>query len=253
MATSVAQIITDAYRQSNLVAVGTTPNTNQVTEALHYLNRIVRSVFGNEVGEHLQDVPVGKTNYNRPSGYPYDDYQSDTTWYVPENSRIILNLSSAASLYLHPNPDAGTRFAVIDANNNVGTYNVTINGNGRMIEGGLTVTLSTSGVANEWMYRDDLANWVKYSTLLSTDTFPFPERFDDFFITELAIRLNPSYGVAMNDQVATAYKKARKQLQSRYRQHRPVGVEKGLVRLPSNPYRNALSDNTTAFNKGRTS
>jgi hypothetical protein len=48
--TLVSEIITDAFRQSNLVAVGTTPTTEETTEALRYLNRIVKSVFGNEAG-----------------------------------------------------------------------------------------------------------------------------------------------------------------------------------------------------------
>ena len=57
---TVYQIIVDAYRQSNLNAVGIAPTQLQEDEGLRYLNRIVKSVFGNEAGDRLVAFPIGR-------------------------------------------------------------------------------------------------------------------------------------------------------------------------------------------------
>ena len=90
--TITQQIITDAYRQSNLLSIGESPSLAQQDEGLRYLNRIVKSVFGNEAGDPLEVFPVGRNHINRPSGYPWHGTTPDNDWYVPKNTRIMLNL-----------------------------------------------------------------------------------------------------------------------------------------------------------------
>ena len=48
MATLVSQIIEDAYREANLIAVGESPTTAQQTEGLRLYNRFITSLFGND-------------------------------------------------------------------------------------------------------------------------------------------------------------------------------------------------------------
>lgn len=231
--TLVSEIITDAYRQSNLVAVGGSPTTAETTEALRYLNRIVLSVFGNEVGDPLTAFPLGDTNIVRPSGFPYYDANPGPEWFVPKNARVVLNLNNTLSMYLHPMPNDGTRFAVNDIAGSLATSNVTVYGNGRTIENATSVILSTAGLDQEWFFRADTGNWVKSSPLLSSDTFPFPSEFDDFFITLLAGRINPSNGTAMDPQSQLALDRARTQLRARYKQEVPVSPNLAVIRLPN--------------------
>lgn len=230
--TLTSQIITDAYRQSNVLAIGTLPTADQQAEALRYLNRIVKSVFGNEAGDPLEVFPVGRKNIQRPSGYPWWNTVPDDDWFVPKNTRIMLNLEEPVSLYLHPQPDDGSRFAVIDTGENLSTYNTQVYGNGRLIEGAFNITLSTDGEDKEWFYRADLGNWLLYAPLIDSTPFPFPEEFDDYFITLLAIRLNPQYGVQLDPQSKMIFDRSLRQLRARYTQDIFMGSELGLVRMP---------------------
>jgi len=229
--TTVTEIINDAFRQSNLVAAGGSPTAPQSTEALRYLNRIVKSVFGTEVGEALSAIPIGGGNISRPSGYPWYGDTPDGDWVVPKNVRVVLNLENSLDLYLHPEPNDGTRFALADAASNLGTNALTVYGNGRTIEGSTSVTFNTDGETGEWFYRQDTANWAKYAPLAELDTFPFPEEFDDYFITMLALRINPSYGTMLDNQSAEVMRRSKTQLRARYNQNVPVRSDLALLRL----------------------
>ena len=229
--TLVSTIISDAFRQSNLLALGATPTDNQSTEALRYLNRIVKGVFGKEAGENFTAFPIGRGNINRPSGYPWYNDVPDADWFIPENTRLILNAESSLDLYLDPNPDDGARFAVVNPADNLATYPVTVHGNGRLIEDAQSILLDTDGYAAEWFYRADLATWTIYSPLDATDTFPFPEEFDDFFITLLSMRLNPSYGAEMDEQSVQMFKRAQNILRARYGQTEEMPSELALLRM----------------------
>ena len=231
--TIVSEIITDAYRQSNLIEINGSPSLAQQQEALRYLIRIVKSVFGNEAGDPLEVFPIGRNNIERPSGYPWYDTVPDNDWFVPKNTRVMLNLERPVTLYLHPDPDDGSRFAAIDVAENLATYNCTVQGNGRLIEGGFNITLNTDNLDAEWFYRADLGNWLRYAPLEIADEFPFPVEFDDFFITLLAIRLNPSYGQRLDEQSRYTFERASRQLKARYTQNIPVRSELALLRMPN--------------------
>lgn len=228
--TVVSQIISDALRQSNLIALGTSPTLAQQSEGLRFLNRIVRSVFGNEAGENLTPFPLGKLNIDRPQGFPWYNQQPSGQWYVPENYRLMANLQEPLTVYLHPMPDDGARVGVVDVAGNFATHNFTIDGNGRSIEGANSLVLSTNGTKEVWFYRADEGNWMKTTNLTESDTFPFPEEFDDMFITMLAMRLNPAYGRAMDQQSAMVLNRARTQFRARYKNNIPTRSEEGLLR-----------------------
>jgi hypothetical protein len=205
--TLVSSIITDAYRESNLIPLIATPSANQVTEALRRLNNIIMSTVGNEAGDELRDL-----NY----GGDYDQSTCLREW-LPRNVRLVLNLDAAVSLDAHPYPFEGQRLSFIDVGDNLNTYNVTISGNGRLIEGASSVTLSVDGDSRQWMYRSDTGNWVKIEELEEDDDMPFPLEFDDYFITALAMRLNPRYGQELHPLSLEALRRSRSQLRSRYR------------------------------------
>lgn len=205
--TLVSQIITDAYRESNIIPLGASPNTNQDAEALRRLNVIVLSTIGNEAGDELIDINIGG-EFDQADMFPD---------FVPENARLVLNLEEATELNLHPHPYDGMRLALIDVGSNLATYNLTLNGNGRNIEGASTLVLSTDDVSFQWMYRADLGNWVLLTELETSDELPFPLEFDDYFVTYLATRLNPKYGQILPPESYAALQRMRSQIRARYR------------------------------------
>ena len=230
--TTVYQIIVDAYRQSNLIALGVSPTQAQEVEALRYLNRIVTSAFGNEVGDPLVGFPIGRHNIDRPIGYPWWDTVPDNYWFVPKNTRCNLNLNSAITLYLDPDPIDGSRFAVVDASNNLATYPATVKGNGFFIDGAEETVLNTNGLEVEYFFRADLGEWKKYSPLTLFDELPFPSDFDDYFILTLAFRLNPAYQRQLDPQSKIMMDRNKAQLVARYSQIIPTPSEAALIRMP---------------------
>lgn len=205
--TLVSDIIKRAYRETNLIPLVADPSANQSSEALPLLNSLIMSAIGNEVGDELFEVNYGGDN----------DQSSYISDWVPDNARLVLNLSAAVTLTLDPYPYEGQRLGVVDAGSNLNTYNLTLDGNGRNIEGAATLVLSTDDTYSQWMYRSDTGNWVKIESLDTTDEMPFPIEFDDYFAIMLAIRLNPRYGQELNTQSFEALKRYRSQIRARYR------------------------------------
>lgn len=202
--TLVSDIITAAYRESNLIPLVSTPNTNQQTEALNRLNPLLMSTIGNEVGDGFTDVNIGGD---------YDQSELISTC-IPLNTRLNVILTAADTFLLHPKPQDGQRVAVIG---DFDTYNLIIDGNGRNIESAATVTLSAANTVSQWLYRADTGNWFLIEVLEAADTWPLPLEFDDFFITMLALRINPRYGQAVVPETLEYMKRMRSQLRARYR------------------------------------
>jgi hypothetical protein len=229
--TLVSEIIRDAYRESNLIAITADPTSEEETEGLRLLNRIVSGTYGIDAGEELQVVPIGNNNISRPADYPYYNQVPEVTdWYVPQNSRLVLNLTASLTVYLPPDPEDGARLAIQDKSDNLATYNLTVVANGRTIGDATSVTLSTDGLNSEYFYNADSGNWAILSPLEADDTFPFPTEFEDLFVIDLAVRLNPRHGVTVDPQSSGRYFKVLKAFKARYRQHREAASELGLLR-----------------------
>lgn len=257
--TQVSQILYDAYRQSNTISINQqTLTPKQEDEALRYLNRIVKGVYGNEAGDPLQSFPVGRNHIQRPAGFPGWDAETGLLdWYVPVNMRVVLNLEQPQNLWLSPVPGDGARFAVVDASKNLDQFPCTVYGNGRMIEGQFSIDLTEADLDAEWFYRADIGNWVRSSPLTADMLFPFPEEFDFFFIIQLAISLQPSYGMNLDPQTQATFMRSQQQLRARYTQEIQVPSELGLLRMPRtahdrNAWRDAYFWNSpnSMFNKG---
>lgn len=249
--TLVSSIITDAYRESNLIAISTSPTTAEVTEALRLVNRIFYSVFGTKMGENLSPFPIGRNNIEAPSGYPGYTNTPYSDWIVPDNTQLVLNLTEATTVNLNPAPRDGARLAIQDASGNLATYNLTINGNGRLIEAASSATLSTDSLVREWFFRADLGDWKRISALIASDTWPFPEKYDDLFITALAMRLNPRYSNETGQETIEAYRTGLKAFRAQYRQVAQMGSELGLTRLTSTHRTTDLGGDYDLFETGR--
>lgn len=215
--TLVASIIQQSLRETNIIPNNANPNPNEALEAVARLQTLVLSVLGNEAGYVLEDWNVvSATNILKPSSF----VQNPTGFTVAAQSRLICNLAAATTLLLDPQPQDGQRFSVVDAALNFATNNLTLNGNGRLIEGAPTAVLATDGFASQWIYRADLATWVVVDPLVEGSEMPFPEDFDDYFIIMLAMRLNPRYGRTLTQESQARLMQQRNQMILRYNQSR---------------------------------
>lgn len=233
----VSAIIRRGYRAANLIPISGTPNSNETTEALGLLNSFVQSILGNGAGEELSDLDIGGDN----------DQTSYVTSGIPENVRLVLNLSAAEELDLHPAPYDGQQLAIVDVGANLATYNLVLNGNGRRIEGAASVTLSENSLSRRWFYRADTGNWVRMAEMVAGDTFPFPLEFENYFGVELALLLAPQNSAKIQEENAVVLETGRSKIASRYRRPRDVH-DSGTYGLMGQSTGGGTSE---AFNRGR--
>lgn len=230
-------IITGAYRESNILGIGVAPNVDQTNEALERLQSLVASVFGKDVGENLSDWPVGVDNVNTnwPDGYPC---WTINEWSYPrQNVRLLLNASMAQNIWLPKSPDNGARIRIVVVSQDLNTYPVTIHGNGRLVEGGDTLLLSDTATAPRVLFYDaERADWVRVEPITEDGQFPFPLEFDDYFITRLAMRINPRYGRALMAESGQRLSEMMQQIKARYRLKENMPADPAVLRL-SDPNR----------------
>lgn len=243
MSSTALTIIKGAYREGNLIPVGSTPTTSEQAESLAMLTRLIASVFGEEMGEHLQDWPIPLPQRTAPLaanlpqlpypmgldgnlyGVPPAVIANEFAFYPPKNSRIVFGgLTNRA--YFPEAPDDGSRMAIVQGSGagDSGTVGqvLTLDGNGRTIQGANTQTFTFASPATAgkaWLYRADLADWTLVADLATVnDTIAFPTDLDDLWITMLIKRLAPSYGKVISEQTEQTYTRMMHRLKAKYRQ-----------------------------------
>lgn len=360
MSSTATFLIQAAYREGNLIPVGSSPSTAEMTEALPALNRLVDGIFGYEMGENLVDwlYPAPQRTAPVAARWPqaprWDECNillgSQTSSaiypYPPVNSRIIFG-NVTGKLYFPEKPQDGSRMALVGGSgqgdngisgcasgvftatqqpaaadtitvgtkdgvtaavytwqtvvanpfdvqigasipaslNNLvqaingglgngtqygagttpnfsvtggsaldvltatailqgtpgnsiastvtgsmGTWGaatlvggvtgsvLTLDGNGRLINGAPQQAYYSPVGTVEWFYRAGLGMWMLKQLMTLTDMLIFPSEFDDFFICALAKRLAPRYGkVTANETLETAAKTLAR-IKARYRQ-----------------------------------
>jgi hypothetical protein len=223
--TLVSTIITQAFRESNILALRKAPNAEQSAEALFLLNGIFAGIYGGDAGEGLTDWPLGVYGRESPN---YDDnalnFNKRERDHPPINQRLIATNEQARTVWLTPYPQDGSRMGIADPFSRLATVPITLDANGRTIEGAASIVLNTDGAFTEWFYRADLASWVKLTGVIETDEMPFPQKFDNFFMILLAIRLNPRYGRELDAQSQVIFKQQRREFVARYLQSRPLEI-----------------------------
>ena len=224
--TSISDILFDAARESNTIAATAVAlSDTRQAEALRRFTSLMASVIGWEAGENLKQWPVGTAGYVSPP----DCLRADVWRYPPVNSMLVLNLAAADTIYLPADPSDGARVAVQDLGGNLATYNLTLDGNGRLVESARTLALSTNSLNRAWFYRADLGNWARITTLAADDIMPFPVEFDDMFVIMPAMRLNPRYGRKMDDQTAAYLKRMQAMFTARYAQKEDLTARSDLA------------------------
>ena len=85
---------------------------------------------------------------------------------------------------------------------------VTLNGNGRKIEGMASLVAAAAATfdGRKWFYRADLADWIRIDeVLVEGDAVPLSEEFDDLFVCGLAMRLSARFQTKVDDTVLARF------------------------------------------------
>lgn len=245
--TTIRQLITDGFREAGILAVNIVPDGEQAAEGLRQMRRILRSLFGNELGEPLRSINFGSAGLLNPYAKGQDQASDILGRYFPSGYRLQVNNVGAVTIYLDPNPMPGSRIGVIDKLGNFFTDPITLNANGKTIETAPTAVLQEAGFNREWFYRGDTGNWARVTDPAFDDESPFPIEFDDLLTTIFAFRINPRYGAETSQNLMETMSEMRKRFRARYRQEMEMPVDDALLFLPSTP-RWAMPD--FDFNKG---
>lgn len=237
MSTLVSEIIVQAFREGNFIAVGESTTAEELSEAVPKLNNFLASLFGIELGEQYRDWYT-PSEYTPPAPlrFPLTPTGTGETsaepWAYPApNVRLVVSLATASTVYFPALPNDGARMALV----NVGSQaDVTLNGNGRKIEGVASLTASPDELnGRKWFYRADLGDWVRLNVLAASDAVPLPPEFDDLLICGLAIRLAPRFGVTISQTTVECYTDMLARAKKRYKQSErmPTSMElRGMLR-----------------------
>lgn len=226
--TPLLTIISDAYRESNITNINSVLTQAQQDEGMRLLARIIGSVYGNEAGENLSSFPIGRVGVTTPGDFPP---HFPANQFFPLNVRVALNLDQPRTILLYPDPEDGSMFAVVDENST--TLDVTIDANGRRIEGNPTYEFNEVHGFRMWMYDATTGVWNVISPLTIDDVCPFPEMFDDMFVIMLAMRLNPRYTTTLAPESIAALKSITSKFKARYAQSVSKQSELALLLTPN--------------------
>lgn len=238
--TVASDLVSQGYREINVFAIGTNPTDAQAAEGLTRLNNYVRSLYGTVMGENLQDwlFPAPQRTAPVAANFPQLPYPqgldgnllslpfnnspgSGVTPYPPKNSRIVFagkTGQTPETIFFPEAPDDGSRIGLIQGATGSNGVVLTLDGNGRLIDGAPTFQVTSPITHMRWLYRADLGDWRPMAQLLGTDEMPFSEDMDQFFVAALAIRFAPSYDKTVSAATAQAYKDGLSAFRSRYRQ-----------------------------------
>jgi hypothetical protein len=193
-------VLKRAMRLLGQLESGGTPTTDEQTDGLAALNGIFSAMWGNWIGPRL--VPA--------------TYSAAATLY--NGRRAECALTAATALTLPANPSDGARVGVTDVGNNFATFNLSVNRNGRLLEGGSsTLVLNTNGTSRSWFFRQDTGDWVREKALLIGDTIFFPDEICEHLPFLLAVRIVPEFsGDALPDAVVSGAALAEAAIKARY-------------------------------------
>jgi len=228
--TLLRDIIKDAYREANLLPIAEDLTAAQEAEGFNALTRIIDSSFANEIGEELHPV-------------------TDESVELLQDNQILLLTPTSLTTYKFPkNPKNGSRISVVDSTRDSLTNPVTLDGNSKTIEGGLTATVNAESMSKTWFYNKATGNWTLLTPLSVSSESILPSRFDDYFIIALAMRLNPRNGAAIDQQSILRFREVKRKLQAEYRFSTKATVEDGLLNLTN--LRNYFTGSDEDFNRG---
>jgi hypothetical protein len=234
MSTLVSEIIVQAFREGNFTPVGESTTAEELVEAIPRLNNLLAALFGIELVEQLREWYVPNSySPEAPLRHPLTPSGDGTTsgvsyQYPPPNVRLVTKITSAKTIYFPPFPGDGARMAYAD----VGSTNlITLDGNGRLIEGATSIVGSAAADPDpaefhgrQWLYRADIGDWIHLKVfdaggLEADDEVHTPPEFDDLLVCGLCMRLAARMGVKDLDAgISGRYTDMLGRLKKRYKQ-----------------------------------
>ena len=206
--TLISDIITQAFREGNVIPIGQTPNQDEVDEALPRLNNFIQSLFGFELGIRLIDVTIPlNADEDLPLGMDEDNGFA--------NVRFLSRAIADTTVKLFSSPSDGAQVMVADAGASAALI---LDPQQRLIDGSSSVTIPSGSLPRRWLYRADLGQWIEIKTLATTDESPLPVEFDDLLIAALAMRIAPRFGVEPLSGTVQTYSRLLSVLKTRYQQ-----------------------------------
>ena len=227
--TLTSALIQQAYREGNLIPVGSVPTTAELTEGLDGLNRLMFSALGIDFGEVLSDwlVPQPQRTSAVAANYPQSPLAINAPSSVfqnpPSNSHIVWN-GTTQTVWFPDNPRRGSRMSLTQASGfwdgdpNTPKAYLTLDGNGLQIEDAATLVLDNDVSNMQWFYRQSTGSWRRVVDAVLTDEWLFSSDMDDYWILMLAFRLAGRYGKTMSRESAMSLQWIKGVVRQRYRQ-----------------------------------
>lgn len=220
--TAAIDIIRSAYREGNFEPIGHDPTAEQVAEGLDRLNALLGALFSVELGELQRDWPiVHEWSEEEDKRYPLtpgSDEETVVPWkYPPQNVRLLHHIKVPTTLRLPAHPTDGARISVLNMGSSA---KLTLHASGRLIES-KPLVVGTPGEMNRktWFYRADLGDWVLLPERIEDESgeLPLPAEYDDYFVTGLAMRLAPRYGIQLEAAVGERFTDMQSRIVGRYK------------------------------------
>jgi hypothetical protein len=182
-----------------VVGFGQSPMPAQAQYCLKALNNYIRQLTGYGASLPLQEV--------RSSG----SYQVRREYPAV---RVLMQSGGTVTLPEERMAD-GARIEVVDASGNAAASNITIAGNGWLIDGLNTLTITEDSGSALIMFRADLGMWKELGTLALSDPLPFPADFDEAIALNAAKRYH-RFGQRLSADAEEQAKEGARRLYARY-------------------------------------
>lgn len=204
-------IIARALKLLGVGADGEPISASDAVDGLVALNALLDSLPANGVGSPL--TPINVSEGHDSSG-----------------NEALFVASGGVRITLPEMPIDGMRVQVVDVGGAFGVAPVTLERNGRLLEGAANnATLSDVGLNRTWLYRADLGDWRRIGSLTATAQIPYPSRFDEAIAAQLAAKLAPTYSVPVTGDLAEMIASGRQAMAAAYTQlGAPASLDNGL-------------------------
>ena len=231
--TDVRALVLGAYRENNLVPVGTEPNAAELVEGLRLFNSLVLSTFGFTVGLKLRDWRIAEQQRTGNVSRVYPLLPGSQLSLVPQyplyppgNARIVWD-GSPVTAYFPDTPNDGAVMGLVAASGVAAAADqgsLTLDGNGLKIAGadGTSYVSRAAVVPIRWFYRADLADWLTVEAKTIDGESLFPDELDDLWVCSLSIRLAPRYGKEIAPATVERVTTMKTMLRARYQQTEPT-------------------------------